>query len=52
MQNLSLLAGGFAFLGVAMLFASQTFPLYSAKKVRAEIERQAREVNQNGDGNG
>ena len=51
-QGLSLLFGGFAFLGVAMLFATQTFPLYSAKKVRAEIEKQAREANPNGDENG
>lgn len=52
MQNLSLLAGGFAFLGVAMLFASQTFPLYSAKKVRAEIEKQKHSQKSDGDRNG
>lgn len=51
-QAFSFVGAGLAFLMVAMLFASQSIPFYSARKVKAEIERQAHERNQNGDSNG
>ncbi|MES2673791.1 MAG: hypothetical protein V4660_06095 [Pseudomonadota bacterium] len=45
-QAFSFAGAGLAFLAVAMLLASQSIPFHSAKRVRAEIEKQVSKTNQ------
>jgi hypothetical protein len=45
-QAFSFVGAGLTFLAVAMLFASQSIPFHSARRVKAEIEKQASKANQ------